>query len=111
MNISIVMSYIGRLFIALALSMASAFIYAAGVFVYLQPAGKLRGIFLLSLLVNSTALAISIAVFGLSAYAIRKPTKITYFAAITFFLLGVVFWSLIDRPPLSDWLLPLAQGK
>ncbi len=101
---------IGRVIIALLLAAASDFLYATLAFIHAQPAGAMRGLWLLFLPFHGPELAISLGVFCVALWFIR-PTKAALAAAIAALLVSSAFWSFVNEPPLSDWLLPPVHGK
>ena len=96
---------ISRVFVSFIIGAACAFIYVTVAFIAIQPAGKLRGIWLITLF-DYKAFIVFITSGAVSSYFIKKPTKHTVVSAILLLFIGITFWHFVDKPPLSEWLLP-----
>ena len=94
-----------RALVSFIIGAAFAFIYVTVAFIAIQPEGKLRGIWLLTLF-DYKAFIVFITSGALSGYFIKKPTKHTVVSAIILLIIGIAFWHFVDKPPLSEWLLP-----
>ncbi len=96
---------------AIILAIGATFYIASLLFIIEQPTSILRGIKLYLLLYSYISIIASFSVFLFSFITIKRVSKYWFIFSIIFLLLGIVFWSYINTPPLSELFLPEIKGK